>query len=71
MITETRKTADVIIGNDVFVGANVVILPGIEISDGAIIGAGSVVTKNVLLCLIKIDFLTDSASCIARKGVQH
>lgn len=36
-----------IIGNDVFLGANAVILPGVNIGDGAIVGAGSVVTKDV------------------------
>ena len=35
------------IGNDVWIGSNVVILPGITIEDGAIIGAGSVVTKDI------------------------
>jgi len=37
----------VVIGNDVWIGANVIILPGVKIGDGAIIGAGSIVTKNV------------------------
>ena len=36
------------IGNDVFLGANAVVLPGISIGDGAIIGAGAIVTKDVL-----------------------
>jgi acetyltransferase-like isoleucine patch superfamily enzyme len=36
-----------IIGNDVWIGANAVILDGIVIGDGAVIGANSVVTKNV------------------------
>jgi len=36
-----------VIGNDVWIGARVVITPGKIISEGAIIAAGSVVTKNV------------------------
>jgi acetyltransferase-like isoleucine patch superfamily enzyme len=35
------------IGEDVWIGANCVIMPGIVIGKGAIIGAGSVVNKNV------------------------
>lgn len=35
------------IGNKVWVGANVTILPGISLGDGAIIAAGAVVTKDV------------------------
>lgn len=37
----------VIIEDDVWIGANVTILNGIKISKGAIIGAGSVVTRNI------------------------
>ncbi len=37
----------VIIGNNVWIGSDCTILPGVRISDGAIIGAGSVVTKDV------------------------
>lgn len=37
----------VIIGNDVWIGGRVIILPGVHIGNGAIIGAGSVVTKDV------------------------
>ena len=37
----------VIIGKGVWIGANVTILPGVEIGDFAVIGAGSVVTKSV------------------------
>jgi acetyltransferase-like isoleucine patch superfamily enzyme len=36
-----------LIGNDVFIGANVTILDGVAIGDGAIIGAGAVVTKDI------------------------
>lgn len=35
------------IGNDVWIGANAVILPGVNIENGAVIAAGTVVTKNV------------------------
>lgn len=35
------------IGNNVFLGQNVVVLGGITIGDGAIIGANAVVTRDV------------------------
>lgn len=35
------------IGNDVWIGSRAIILDGVHIGDGAIIGAGSVVTKDV------------------------
>lgn len=35
------------IGNDVWIGMNAVILSGVHIGDGAIIGAGAIVTKDV------------------------
>lgn len=35
------------IGHDVWIGCNVIILPGVEIGNGAIIAAGSVVTKTI------------------------
>ncbi len=38
---------ETIIGNDVWIGYGSTILQGVKISDGAIIGAGSVVTKDV------------------------
>jgi putative colanic acid biosynthesis acetyltransferase WcaF len=41
------RVAKITVGDDVFVGARAFVMPGISIGDGAIIGACSVVTKNV------------------------
>lgn len=41
------KMGKVIIGDDVFVGAGSIILPGVRIGDRVVIGAGSVVTKDI------------------------
>lgn len=38
---------DTIVGNDVWIGQNATILPGVHIGDGAIIGLNSVVTKDI------------------------
>ena len=38
---------DTVIGNDVWIGQNAVILPGVHIGDGAIIGASGVVGRDV------------------------
>lgn len=35
------------IGNDVWLGTNVIVVDGIHISDGVIVAAGSIVTKNI------------------------
>lgn len=42
-----KSFKEVDIGNDVWIGDNVVILPGVKIGDGACIGAGSIVTRNI------------------------
>lgn len=47
-VTERNQTyKKVVIGNDVWIGANSVIMPGVVIGDGAVVGAGAVVTKDV------------------------
>ena len=38
---------DITIGNNVWIGGNTVILPGVHIGDNVVIGAGSVVTKDI------------------------
>lgn len=37
----------VIIGNNVWIGANTIILKGVTIGDNVVIGAGSIITKNI------------------------
>ena len=38
---------DIVVGNDVWIGYEAVILSGVKIGDGAIVGARAVVTKDV------------------------
>ncbi len=47
-IEDLPLKGDTVVGNDVWIGQNVTILPGVHIGDGAIIGANSVVSKDVL-----------------------
>ncbi len=42
-----KKTAPIIIENNVFIGAYCLVLKGVRIGEGSVIGAGSVVTKNI------------------------
>lgn len=48
---ETRRKAEfakpITIGNDVWIGGNVCVMPGVTIGNNTVIGAGSVVTKNI------------------------
>ena len=52
MHPDTRNTgyeygAEVIIGDNVWIGGNSVICPGVHIGSNTVIGAGSVVTKDI------------------------
>jgi virginiamycin A acetyltransferase len=46
-LTEMPMKGDTVLGNDIWVGQNATILPGVHIGDGAIIGANSVVGSDV------------------------
>ena len=45
--SEMPFKGDTVIGNDVWIGQNAVILPGVHIGDGVIIGANSIVGSDV------------------------
>lgn len=44
---QPKDERDIVIGNDVWLAANVVVLAGVRIGDGAVIAAGAVVTKDL------------------------
>ncbi len=46
-ISLSRSAGRVSIGNDVWIGAQVIVLAGVEVGHGAILAAGAVVTRNV------------------------
>lgn len=41
------EVEEVVVGDDVWIGSRAIILPGVCLGTGAVVGAGSVVTKNV------------------------
>ncbi len=47
MKEQPEQSADILIGSDVWFGANCVVLKGVSIGSGAIVAAGSVVTRSV------------------------
>lgn len=46
-ITDLPLKGDTVIGNDVWIGQNAVILPGVHIGNGAIVGANSIVGSDI------------------------
>jgi len=44
--------APITVGNNVFIGINTIILPGVAIGNDCIIGAGSVVTRDISSCTV-------------------
>lgn len=49
---QLAATAPIIIEDDVFIGMNTLILKGVTVGHSSVVGAGSVVTKNVPCCVI-------------------
>jgi maltose O-acetyltransferase len=47
LVRENVKSGPVVIEDDVWIGLNAIILKGVKIGRGAVVGAGSVITKNV------------------------
>ncbi|NDK19859.1 CatB-related O-acetyltransferase [Candidatus Gracilibacteria bacterium] len=45
--TEHHTGGEIKIGHGVWIGARVIILPGVTIGNGAVIGAGSIIRKDV------------------------
>jgi phosphonate metabolism protein (transferase hexapeptide repeat family) len=43
-----RRADRVVIGNDVWIGHAVIVMPGVKVSDGAVLAAGAVVTRDVV-----------------------
>jgi len=47
LFAESLIAKPVVIGRNVWIGSHAVILPGVRVGDGAVIGAGAVVNKDV------------------------
>jgi len=46
-LAKANYADDIIIGNNVWLGGSVIVLAGVSIGDNSVVGAGSVVTKNI------------------------
>lgn len=47
LVPDLEITKPIIIGNNVYIGNNVLLLPGVKIGNNVVIGAGAVVTKDI------------------------
>lgn len=46
-VPDLEITKPIVVGNDVYIGNNAIILPGVTIGNNVIIGAGAVVSKDI------------------------
>lgn len=46
-VPDLEITKPIVVGSDVYIGTDVIILPGVTIGNKVVIGAGAVVTKNI------------------------
>ncbi len=61
------QTLPIIIGDNVWIGANVIILKGVKIGDGAVVAAGSVVSKDIPSGVL----VAGNPARVIRENVQH
>lgn len=47
LVPDLEITKPIIVGNDVYIGNNVIILPGVTIGNNVVIGAGAIVSKDI------------------------
>ena len=47
VLEQPRREADIVIGDDVWLGARVLVVAGVTVGDGCIVGGGSVVTRSL------------------------
>jgi len=77
-----KKGKPIIIGNNVWIGANSIILPEVIIGDNVVIGAGSIVTKNISsnsvavgnpckVIKMKEDYIEDFSAIIFNKKIPN
>lgn len=65
---KTHRYRKVVIEKNVWIGMNVVILPGTHIEEGAIIGAGAVVAGKIPKCAI---YVASTGKIIKYRNMQH
>jgi acetyltransferase-like isoleucine patch superfamily enzyme len=67
VMDQPKLERDVVIGDDVWLGARVMVVAGVEIGDGCIIGASSVVTRSIPAGSIAVG---NPARVVGRRGDQ-